>query len=111
MVHAKTGKPLLVTGSGGPEGCEMSKLTHFVDNRLTDGGEAVSLTRLPLFVPQEYSYKVRPEVFIIQIIPQSFCHIVALYSIQGSGFVSQRYLIFLRSSGSGMGSTQSREHK
>jgi hypothetical protein len=34
-----------VTGRGGPYGCEMSELPHFLDNQLTDGGEVVSLTR------------------------------------------------------------------
>jgi hypothetical protein len=28
---------------------EMSRLPHFLDNRLTDGGEVVSLTRRPPF--------------------------------------------------------------
>jgi hypothetical protein len=36
-----------VTGSGGPQGCETSRLPYFLDNRLTDGGEVVSLTRWP----------------------------------------------------------------
>jgi hypothetical protein len=29
--------------------CETSRLPHFLDNRLTDGGEVVSLTRRPPF--------------------------------------------------------------
>jgi hypothetical protein len=33
------------SGRGGPWGCETSRLPHFLDNRLTDGGEVVSLTR------------------------------------------------------------------
>jgi hypothetical protein len=33
-----------------------SRLSHFLDNRLTDGGEVVSLTRLPPFTPQEDSW-------------------------------------------------------
>jgi hypothetical protein len=41
------GKAIPVTGRGGPYGCETSRLPHFLDNRLTDGGEVVSLTRLP----------------------------------------------------------------
>jgi hypothetical protein len=31
----------------------MSKITHCLDNRLTDGGEVVSSTRRPLFILQE----------------------------------------------------------
>jgi hypothetical protein len=42
-------KAIDVTGRGGPQGCETSKLPHLLDNRLTDGGEVVSVTRLPPF--------------------------------------------------------------
>jgi hypothetical protein len=42
-----TKKVILVTGRGGP---------HFLNNRLTDGGEAVSFTRRLLFTPQEDSW-------------------------------------------------------
>jgi hypothetical protein len=31
---------------------ETSRLPHFLDNRLTDGGEVVSLTRRPPFTPR-----------------------------------------------------------
>jgi hypothetical protein len=41
----KKGKTIPVTGHGGQQGCEMSRLPHFLDNQLTDGGEVVSLTR------------------------------------------------------------------
>jgi hypothetical protein len=34
-----------VTGRGGLYGCEMLRISHCVDNRLTVGGEAVRLTR------------------------------------------------------------------
>jgi hypothetical protein len=52
----KRGMAIPVTGHGGPEGCEMSRLLHFLDNRLTDGGEVVILTcRLPS-TPQEDSW-------------------------------------------------------
>jgi hypothetical protein len=43
----------LVTGSGGPLGCETSRLPHFLDKWLTDGGEVVSLTRRPTFTPMK----------------------------------------------------------
>jgi hypothetical protein len=38
------GKAIPVTHHGSPQGCEMSRLPHFLDNWLTDGGKAVSLT-------------------------------------------------------------------
>jgi hypothetical protein len=44
---------LPVTGREGPCGCEMSRLPHFLDNRLTDGGESVSLRRRPSFTPKK----------------------------------------------------------
>jgi hypothetical protein len=36
-----------VTGRRGAWGFKTSRLLHFLDNRLTDGGEFVSLTRCP----------------------------------------------------------------
>jgi hypothetical protein len=51
----KKGKAIPVIGRGGPWGCEASRLPPFLENRLTDGGEVVSLTRQPPFTPQEYS--------------------------------------------------------
>jgi hypothetical protein len=39
------GKAIIVTGRGGPLGCETSRLAQFLDNLLTDGREVVSLTR------------------------------------------------------------------
>jgi hypothetical protein len=41
----KKGKAIPVTGHGGPWGCETSRLPHFLENRLTDGG-AVSCSNL-----------------------------------------------------------------
>jgi hypothetical protein len=32
-------KAIPVTGSGVPQGCETSRLPHFLDNQLTEGGE------------------------------------------------------------------------
>jgi hypothetical protein len=57
-------KTVLVIGRGGPEVCETSRLPHFLDNRLTDGGEVVSLTLRPPFTPQEdcwYSFLLEAE--------------------------------------------------
>jgi hypothetical protein len=42
-----------VTGHGGPWGCEMSRLPHFLDTWLTDGGEVVSLMRQLPFTPRK----------------------------------------------------------
>jgi hypothetical protein len=39
-----------VRGRGGPQRCDKSRLPHFLDNRLTDGGEIVSLMRPLRFV-------------------------------------------------------------
>jgi hypothetical protein len=52
----KKGKDIPVTDRGCPLGCEMSRLPHFLDKWLTDGGEDVSFTRRPLFTPQEDSW-------------------------------------------------------
>jgi hypothetical protein len=50
------GKAIPVTGHEGPYCCETSRLQHFLDNRLTDGGKVVSLKRRPPFTPQEDSW-------------------------------------------------------
>jgi hypothetical protein len=47
------GKGIPVTGRGGPLGCETLRLPYFLDNRLTDGGKVVSLTRRPPFTPRK----------------------------------------------------------
>jgi hypothetical protein len=57
-------KAIPVTDRGGPWDCETPMLPHFLDNRLTDGGETVSLTLRPLFIPQEdfwYSFLLEAE--------------------------------------------------
>jgi hypothetical protein len=46
------GKVPPVTGRGGPNDCETSRLPHFLDNRLTDGSEVFSLKRQPAFAPR-----------------------------------------------------------
>jgi hypothetical protein len=35
-------------------GCEMSRMPHLLDNRLTDGGEVVSIMRWPRPTPQKH---------------------------------------------------------
>jgi hypothetical protein len=39
-----------------PSGCEKSKLTFSLDNRDTDDGEDVRITRRPLFTPHTNSW-------------------------------------------------------
>jgi hypothetical protein len=51
----KNGKAITVTGRRCPQVCETSRLSHFLENRLTDGGEAVSRC-WPSFTPQEDSW-------------------------------------------------------
>jgi hypothetical protein len=45
-------KVIPVTGLGGLWGCEMLRIPHCLDNRLTDGGKVVSPTQQPHFTPQ-----------------------------------------------------------
>jgi hypothetical protein len=47
------GKAIPVTGHEGPWGCETSRLPHFVDSRITDGGEVISLTHRPPLTPRK----------------------------------------------------------
>jgi hypothetical protein len=47
-------KAIPVTDRGGPQCCETtSRFPHFLDNQSTDGGEVVTLTRRPPFIPQK----------------------------------------------------------
>jgi hypothetical protein len=50
------GKAIPVTAREGTLGYETSRFPHLLDNRLTDGGEFVGLTRRPPFTPQEDSW-------------------------------------------------------
>jgi hypothetical protein len=56
LTRNKKGKAILVTGREGPLGCETSRIPHFLENRLTDGGEVVNPMRRPPFTPQEDSW-------------------------------------------------------
>jgi hypothetical protein len=49
----QTGKAIPVTGRGDTQGFETSRLPHFVESRLTDGGEIVSLKRRPPFTSRK----------------------------------------------------------
>jgi hypothetical protein len=41
------GQAIPALGHGGPESYDSTRFLHFLDNRLTDGGEVVSLTLQP----------------------------------------------------------------
>jgi hypothetical protein len=45
-----------VTGRGGLWGCDMLRIPHCLDSRLTDCGEVVSLTHRPRSALQEHSF-------------------------------------------------------
>jgi hypothetical protein len=49
-------KAVPVRGHRGVQDCEMLRVPHCLDSRLTDGDEVVSLTRRPPFTPQEDSW-------------------------------------------------------
>jgi hypothetical protein len=49
--NGKKSKAVPVTGRGRLWGSETSSLTRFLNNRLTDKDEVVSLTRQPPFIP------------------------------------------------------------
>jgi hypothetical protein len=52
--HLYKGKSSPVRGRAGPYGCETSRLPQFLDNRLSDGCEVVSLKRRPPFTPEKF---------------------------------------------------------
>jgi hypothetical protein len=57
-------KAIPATGRGGPYGCQTSRLPHFLENRLTDGDEDVSLMGRSTFTHQEvssYSFLLKAE--------------------------------------------------
>jgi hypothetical protein len=49
-------KAIRAIGLGCPYGCETSRLPHFPDNQLKDGGKVVSPTRRPPVTLQEDSW-------------------------------------------------------
>jgi hypothetical protein len=53
LCYKKKDKAIPVIGREGSYGCETSRLPHFLDNRLRDGGEVVSLTRQSPLNPRE----------------------------------------------------------
>jgi hypothetical protein len=53
LVSQSKGKAIPVTGRASTQGCETSRFPHFLENRLTDGGEVVSLTPRLSFIPRK----------------------------------------------------------
>jgi hypothetical protein len=53
MMVKRRGKDIPLTGHEDPWVCETSRLLHLLDSRLTDGGEVVSITRRPPFIPRK----------------------------------------------------------
>jgi hypothetical protein len=47
------GKAIPITGHEGPQRFKRSRFPHFLDNRLTDGGEVVSIMHWPPFTPRK----------------------------------------------------------
>jgi hypothetical protein len=45
------------------KGCQMLIISHYLDNRLTDGGKVVSPTHLPRSAPQTHSSSVSGDHF------------------------------------------------
>jgi hypothetical protein len=52
-VSTNRSKAVPVTGRGGPYGREKSRLSHFLESRLIDGGEVVSLKRRSPLTPRK----------------------------------------------------------
>jgi hypothetical protein len=52
-IQVQKGTSIPIKGHGGPLSCETSRLPHFLDNRLTVGGEVVSLTRRQPFTSRK----------------------------------------------------------
>jgi hypothetical protein len=55
-IHLAIAIPL--TGFEGLQGCEMLRMPHCLDNRLTDGGEVVGTTNRPRSTPQKHKLSV-----------------------------------------------------
>jgi hypothetical protein len=53
VMNLENVKAIPATGREGPYACEKSRLPHFVDNRLTDGREVVSLMHWPPFTSRK----------------------------------------------------------
>jgi hypothetical protein len=56
MVKRKKHKAILVTGRVGLQGCELLRIPHCLDSRLTDGSRVVSPTHWMRSTPQKHYF-------------------------------------------------------
>jgi hypothetical protein len=56
VVQQSRSKAIPVTDRGGLQGCEMLRISHCIDNRLTDGGKVVNPTHRPRSTPQKHYF-------------------------------------------------------
>jgi hypothetical protein len=55
----------MLTDRGDSKGRETSRLPHFLDNRLKDGGEVVSLTGRPTFTPPPHHHPTQVVFWVL----------------------------------------------
>jgi hypothetical protein len=56
LLHNHSLKAIPVIGCEGPQGWDMLRFLHCLDNRLTDGSEVVSIMQQMRFTPQKNFY-------------------------------------------------------
>jgi hypothetical protein len=59
-------KAIPVTGRGGLQGCEMLRIPHCLDSRLTDGGKVVISTHRPRFTLQKHYFPASGTNFLLE---------------------------------------------
>jgi hypothetical protein len=63
LLPTEMGKNDSVTGRVGLYGCDMLRIAHCRDNRLTDSGKFVSPTHRPLSTPQKHYFSLSGTCF------------------------------------------------
>jgi hypothetical protein len=59
-------KAISISGRGGPQGCQMLRITHCLGNQLTDGGEVASFMHRPRSLPQKHFF-LFPSLLLISV--------------------------------------------